>query len=255
MSDHAFNEKQLSQEVQYVFPYHYLDFISEEYRYFHHLEYVYCLELVKNALKPFEGQKVLDAGCGDGRFCYEMRKENVEMSGVDYSHNAIQFARAFCPAVTFYVEDLKKPNFPHLFDAITMVEVLEHIDPADIPLILKNLRAALKKDGKLIITVPSINLQPVPKKHYQHFTAQSLREVLEFHFDIEILRGYSCLRGFHRKVFNVLRTVGILIFPLRERLRLIRAYVNFLDRYYKKHLAVGSAEDCMGLMVVARPKS
>lgn len=65
------------------------------------IPYLHRLEMVKQLLRPFSGQYVLDAGCGDGRLCYELRKENVQVMGVDMSERAISFAKAFNPDINF----------------------------------------------------------------------------------------------------------------------------------------------------------
>lgn len=85
------NKTQLHQEAQYYFPYNYSDLVLKGWRWQRlpwSIEYLGLLNIVKDALRPFNRQLVLDAGCRDGRLCYELKQENVTVVGVDYSQQA-----------------------------------------------------------------------------------------------------------------------------------------------------------------------
>ncbi len=241
-------KKQGYQESGYDFPYHYLDLFKIEE--LGHIEKLSCLDIVKNSINPFNGQLVLDAGCGDGRFCYELRDEKVKVVGVDFSKRAIRFAKAFNPNVEFFVQDLKDLNLPYEFDYIVLIETLEHIIPENIPATLERLSNTLKKDGRLIITVPSPNLL-MHKKHYQHFSEHSLKAKLKNYFEIVEIRGHS-RGGFHKKVFSGLRMIGILAYPLRKRIKLIRHFYRFLRNYYARYLETCKPEDGETLIAVCK---
>lgn len=241
--------QQEHQEVDYNFPYHYLDLKIEEYK-LRQIEYLNYLRLVKESLKPFKGQLVLDAGCGDGRFCYEVRNENLKMVGVDYSERAIRFAQAFNPNVEFHVKDLTQLKMDGKFDNAVLIETLEHIIPKKIPTLLKNLARVLKKDGRLTITVPSVNL-PMEKKHYQHFTKESLAKTLQPYFEIVEIKGHM-KKVPKRTMFMSLRRLAYILYPLRHRLGLVRGLFRYVERYYRNHLAVGKPEECYGLIAVCK---
>ncbi|KKP40127.1 MAG: type 12 methyltransferase [Candidatus Peregrinibacteria bacterium GW2011_GWC2_33_13] len=241
-------EKQQNQEAQYLFPYHYLDLASDHHKLLWTIEYLDLLGLVKKMISPFNNQKILDVGCGDGRFCYELKKENAKIAGVDFSEKAISFARVFNPEVDFFVQDIKNLNVPMKFDVVILMETLEHFIPSEIPVILSSLSNILKEDGKIIITVPSKNL-PLAKKHYQHFTAESLTETLKPYFKIMKISGYG-KTGYHKKIFSFLRKIGYFVFPFINRISLAKRFFIILNEYYKKHLSAGKPEACNGLIAV-----
>ena len=245
-----FTDTQMHQEGEYDFPYHYLDLKADDYKYLRCIEYLSLLNKTKNLIKPFNGQKILDAGCGDGRFCYELRNENIEIYGVDFSERAINFAKAFNPKAKLFVKDLKNLDLPHKFDYIVLIETIEHFIPNDIEKILKNLSKLLKNDGKLIVTVPSKNL-PLIKKHYQHFDEESLVKILKSYFNIINILGYS-RKGFKRYLFIILRRIGFLMFPLMNRIKIIKSYYKFLNSYYTKNLESGKANKCYGLIAICQ---
>jgi len=216
------------------------------------IEYLSYLRLVKELLQPFHGQPVLDVGCGDGRFCYELKDEHVELSGVDFSERAITFARAFNPSVSFFVHDLLSLRLPKTFDAAVMIETLEHFPPEKTSLVLKNISSVLKEGGTLVLTVPSTNL-PLATKHYQHFTASSLRELLSQHFDVVRVLGHSRDTS-AAVVFLFLKRVGLVLLPFRRFFPFLHHYYSFLRRYYEKYLRLGKPEECTMLVAVCRKR-
>ena len=245
--------KQKTQEEKYVFPYHYLDLCDEAHRLLYAREYLSYLGIVKDFIKPFLGQYILDAGCGDGRFCYELMNENVKLVGIDLSEGAIRFARVFCPKVEFYVQDLKNLDLPYKFDFIIMLETLEHLNPTEIPRILRNLSAILKDNGKLIITTPSSNVL-ISEKHYQHFTEDTLRNILKPYFNIIKIQGQDKL-GIQKMLFLFFLRIGMILFPFSRRLRFLRRLYSFLDSYYKKYLEVCQPQEGARLIAVCKKLS
>lgn len=243
-------QTQQHQEDAYSFPYHYLDLKAEEYRLILHVEYLSRLNTVKNLLKPLNGQMILDAGCGDGRFAYELGNENVKVVGVDFSMRALAFARVFNPTVEFHALNLKELSLPYRFDAIVLIETLEHFIPEDIPAVLKSLADLLGPGGKLIVTVPSVNI-PLIEKHYQHFSEESLRRTLQSHFKVTQCFGHSKIRGgVGTKLYWSLRRVATWLYPFRHHFNGVRRLLECFNEYYEAHFALGKPHECSGLIAV-----
>jgi 2-polyprenyl-3-methyl-5-hydroxy-6-metoxy-1,4-benzoquinol methylase len=213
-------EQQL-QEDEYAYPCHYLDLIPQlecslsfpkSYR-----------RWVRELIGPFTGQRVLDAGCGDGRFCYEIRNENLVVTGVDYSERAIGYARAFSPNVSFRVGGLADFRPEEKFDVVVMLEVLEHIKLDEVSQVVQNLHACLVDNGRLIVTVPSTRI-PLSAKHYQHFSPESLEKALSPYFDVLEVHGHLRM-GFRRWLVRRMLNRGVFIKgSLRQGLSLMRLY-------------------------------
>jgi len=182
-------KKQEIQEKEYFIPYHWtIDKSSKIGRiYFGYIKN--CINLIKNLDKNI---KILDAGCGDGRFLKELRDNNFnQVYGIDYSERAINFAKILTSHTNLKVCDIKNlPYNDNFFDVIFLIEVIEHIDPDEVNKIIKELDRVLKNSGKIIITVPSKNVS-VQKKHFQHFSLSGLRGLLEPYFCIENYFGYN----------------------------------------------------------------
>ncbi|MDH3744189.1 MAG: class I SAM-dependent methyltransferase [Acidobacteriota bacterium] len=180
------------QEAEYHFPYHFVPRYTEAgfvqsvtlrwgYLYWSYLRVV--LDLVEE-LRP---ASLLDVGSGDGRLLAEVsnRIPDTRAVGVDTSERAVALARALSPGGEFCVGDVTEPGFLQgTYDAITLVEVLEHVPPAQLPAFRTALRKHLSPVGHLIVTVPTTNMD-VQAKHYQHFDLDSLVAALGDGFVLE----------------------------------------------------------------------
>lgn len=216
-------EKQQEQEDDYKYgPYHWFKYREtfDGRLYFGYLDI--CLDFLKE--KKLSEIKVLDAGCGDGRFTGEAVAAGVKnMYGVDYSQKAISFAKLIVTDANFQVADLIEAPFDDgFFDVIFFIETLEHIIPEKIDILLKGLSRILKKDGELIVTVPSMhNGKPSPEsKHYQHFTPESLEKTLNTHFEIVEILGQDNVR------FHPLKIVYKLLDNKYWDIKVLRRFYN-----------------------------
>ena len=183
------DKQQRIQETRYEFPYHYIPSCEDGRLVYARVwpagfEYLAYTRFVINQLRAVPFESLLDAGCGDGRFLYEIRNAlpGKELLGIDISEKAIRYARAMNPGVEYLCGDLVEMAEPHRqFDVITLIEVLEHVSPPAVRDFLNALGRWLKAGGRLMATVPSKNV-PVAKKHYQHFDMESLKGILASSF-------------------------------------------------------------------------
>ncbi|MEM1510032.1 MAG: class I SAM-dependent methyltransferase [Thermofilaceae archaeon] len=246
------------QEKEYIIPYHYLDLAIDIYKDLWFISRRCLLEVIKRILKKELGDLkdkwILDAGCGDGRFCYEMRNEGANLIGVDFSYRAIQFAKIFCPKAKFFHQDLRSLRLPYKFDAIVLLEVLEHIPPSDVSIVLKNLHDVLKDTGVLIISVPTTNAA-VPLKHYQHFTKSTLTELLrKNNFKVREIIGYY-KSGWLDFIFSLLKNICYFFYPLLHLNPKIRKRVfSALENFFKRNLEICDPNDSKWLISICLKK-
>lgn len=105
---------------------------------------------------PKNVKYILDIGAGYGYIENLISKnKNIKIYGNDISRNAINnLKRRF--KGNFKLESIYKMKYENnMFDAIFMLEVLEHIPPSKTFKILRDVRNFLKKNGSLIISVPT----------------------------------------------------------------------------------------------------
>jgi len=101
-----------------------------------------------------EGDKILDLGCGNGRFIELFRGKNIEYVGIDISQKLIEIARQKYPNGNFQIFDGLKIPFPdNYFDNIFCIAVLHHIPGSELRQeFLREARRVLKPSGKLILS-------------------------------------------------------------------------------------------------------
>ena len=101
------------------------------------------------------GEKVLDLGCGNGRFFEFCKDKNIDYFGVDSSEKLIEIAKAKYPQAKFQTADAFNLLFPNnYFDKVYSIAVFHHIPSRELRLqFLKEVKRVLRPDGFLILTV------------------------------------------------------------------------------------------------------
>ena len=184
------DSKQLIQDEDYAFPYHYVPQFSpgytQTYSWTWGLYYVSAMEYVLAQVKQLKPMSVADIGTGDGRLVRELSKTLPEahIVGIDYSKRAIHLAQSLNPTLDFRCMDIITETPGESFDVLTLIEVLEHIPPDLANAFIAALRPLVRDGGTLLVTVPHENV-PVSAKHFQHFSAEKLERAFELHFALE----------------------------------------------------------------------
>jgi SAM-dependent methyltransferase len=188
----ALSPQQFVQEELYTFPYHHIPSWSDEH--FCHFrvlppayEYAAYCRFVISWLTALPVSSILDVGCGDGKVCAELRRAfpGARITGIDISTRAIALARELVPGCEFVCGNVGDATLPRAgFDAATLIETLEHVEPNATAEFLLAIRDRLREGGRLLVTVPSRNC-PLTSKHYRHFDEQLMRATLSPFFDIE----------------------------------------------------------------------
>ncbi len=104
------------------------------------------LRAVRERLEPLEGRRLLDLGCGKGRFAAHLRAAGAEVIGLDRSAAMLAGAEGL-PRVL--ASALRLPFAASAFDGVFAVEVFEHLTSIDDVLI--ELRRVLRPGGTLAI--------------------------------------------------------------------------------------------------------
>lgn len=184
-------EKQLLQDEEYSFPYHYIpkykDGFTQNYNWSWGKQYASAIEFILNEIKKDDQyvKSIVDIGCGDGRITKELSEtfNNKKILGIDYSSKAINLARVLNPNISFLNIDIISEKIKEKFDAITLIEVFEHI-PLDLcEDFTQALPDFLNDNGKIYLTVPHQN-KTLQDKHFQHFNYKSLAKYFEKNFKI-----------------------------------------------------------------------
>ena len=100
------------------------------------------------------GERVLDLGCGAGRFVAALRDAGADPVGVELAQAALERARRNAPGADLRLleDDGSLPLEHASVDLVWCSEVLEHV--ADTGHLLLEARRVLRPGGRLLVTVP-----------------------------------------------------------------------------------------------------
>jgi 2-polyprenyl-3-methyl-5-hydroxy-6-metoxy-1,4-benzoquinol methylase len=188
-----------AEDYAYRFPDHWIDHELKSGSLFEKLHRSYAARAI-DIIKRSGAKTVLEVGCGDGWICGQMVECGLDVVGVDWSKNAILYASTFVSGAQFFTGDVRDQEFlnrfPDKFDALALIEVLEHIPPNDCISAMTNIATPLKSGGTFVLTTPSVNLQNTSTLHYQHFTEELLRHIAkEAGLAVKSIEGYGDVRA------------------------------------------------------------
>jgi len=246
------SNQQTVQESRYEYPYHYIPVLGEKYfmqtqTLSWGYEYLSYLLFVLGKAQETDFKSLLDVGCGDGRFLFELqrRAEGKRLVGIDYSKRAIDYAKIMSQDIEWvYGRIENREIFKEKFDLVTLIETLEHIPPGNVSSFLQAIHFHLEEAGRLIITVPSTNV-PLTKKHYQHFDTCSLTACLQPFFevvDIYYLNRQSALS------LKIIRKLLSNRFMTLTNAKLLRRIYDF----YVANLFISDVSNCGRIAVICK---
>ena len=161
------------------------------------------------------GERVLDLGCGAGRFVAALRDAGADAVGVEVAEAALERARAVAPGADLRLlePDGSIPLDHGSVDLVWCSEVLEHV--ADVAHLLQEARRVLRPGGRILVTVPfhgrvqaagvalvrfEAHFDP-QGQHLRFFTARSLGTLLvAAGFAAPMVRGVGGVPVFRRSL-------------------------------------------------------
>ncbi|MFH1459916.1 MAG: methyltransferase domain-containing protein [Candidatus Omnitrophota bacterium] len=162
------------------------------------------LVLKKLEIYKKRGSALLDVGCSTGFFLDEARKKGWEVSGVELSRWAVQFARDKL-GLEVKPTTLKQAKLPgNFYDVIVLHDTIEHIlDPRNL---LIEIRRILKPRGVVYINTPDIESIAsrllrakwwgINQHHLFYFSKKTLNKLLD-------AAGFkSCRWGLYARSFS-----------------------------------------------------
>lgn len=116
---------------------------------------------VKEILVGFAGKKVLDYGCGQGKYLQIMRKMRIDCAGIDINARQAADLQSQGFAVHTDISGLEKNSF----DCLLLSHVIEHLSGQELVNLFDSLLPLLKGNGKIILITPVLG-----ERFYYDFT-------------------------------------------------------------------------------------
>jgi cyclopropane fatty-acyl-phospholipid synthase-like methyltransferase len=116
-----------------------------------------------NSLDTKVFHKVLDLGCGNGRHMKVFAEKGVLVVGIDFSNYALSMAENLLMEnklgnFILIKHDIDQLPFPtNHFDALISTGVIQHNTMQKIRKIITEIKRAVRKHGRILVTVASMN--------------------------------------------------------------------------------------------------
>lgn len=127
------------------------------------IPYQELLQSFVDALGPVLGLKILDAGAGTGNLSVLLDRAGAQVTGLDFSPDALLIFKKKLPHVTAITHDLTKslPFADDTFDAIVSNNVIYTLPLESRPAIFREFFRVLKKGGKVVVGNPVQGFKPI----------------------------------------------------------------------------------------------
>lgn len=116
------------------------------------------LAVIENLCRPMHEDRILELGCGTGRYCRLLAGRAREIVGVDFSEAAIFRARSESSAINiqYVLADIQNLSpFPReTFRKVVAVDVLEHLTDGQLVNVLLEVNRVLCRQGLFILFTP-----------------------------------------------------------------------------------------------------
>jgi len=169
---------------------------KNEFNYVTKLQKKFLFLNLKKFLKGDE-KKILDFGCGAGRFSVELAKlsKNIKVLGVDTEKNLIKIAKPFKHVKYLHVKNLKDINGK--FDIIFIANVLGGIEIKKLSKISNFIYKKLKKNGILLLNENTTNLKSPKKEILKEWSSRNENFYLKLfsNLNLKIVDSYKYLQN------------------------------------------------------------
>lgn len=183
---------------------------SKFYEHFQQFDWYYMNwkwehEMARNYID--QSMKILEIGCAQGAFIEKLSKSGIDTVGLELNEGAVQMGqkkglKIFNQTIQEHAVAQKEK-----YDVVCSFQVMEHIVP--IREVLQASIAALKKGGKLIISVPnndsflgmSVNYLNLPPHHMGLWSEEVFRNIAGI-FNLKFVKvHFEPLQEYHKEYF------------------------------------------------------
>ena len=156
--------------------------------------------------------RILDVGCGDGKFLWALDPERWQRTGIDLAQDTLELVRSKIPGLSLISADIFCASLEAAsFDAVTFWHALEHLPLPE--RVLARARDLLRPGGRILVSLPAFDslqarmfrrywygFDDVPR-HLYHFSRTAMDLLLtncglsvESHLFFSRLVNFHCLK-------------------------------------------------------------
>lgn len=152
------------------------------------------------------GSRILEAGCGNGGYVYDLDKEKFQVEGIDNARDTIRRILNHYPKLNVKYGDVRNLKYKsNTFDGYWSIGVIEHFYDGYTP-VIRNIHNILRTGGYAFISFPYMSpirrLKAYLNLYLQNNTQTKPRDFYQFALDKqEVARRFSNY-GF-TKVFEI----------------------------------------------------
>ncbi len=160
-----------------------------------------------------KGDRVLDLGCGSGRFFPLVQQQGAHYLGIDFSRTMLSEARRMYPQAEFRLGDiLDLPKFDQPFDIIIVLAVLHHLPHKEMrEKAVRNIAANLQAGGYALVSNWNLARTAFWKQRWTQIGRRILRRN-QLGWRDTLYGGKRYYHGFRkREIVGLLRQAGLKI--------------------------------------------
>jgi ubiquinone/menaquinone biosynthesis C-methylase UbiE len=153
-----------------------------------------------------KSKKILDLGCGPGRYAHILTDKNAKIVGIDNSINSLKIAEKEAPEAKFVLGDIEKLPFKSAeFNIVFSSLVLGHFEKWD--KIFSEVRRVLKRNGIFIFSIHNPIRETLEKEKWFFRTFREIKN----YFKERILQDNWAKGGRSFPIFHHHKTYGTII--------------------------------------------
>ena len=145
-----------------------------------YIEFNFLTKVFSKYLSHHSG-KILEGGCGTGKWVFYLREKRYGIIGVEWSKEVVKQVKARNPSVPIIVGDIFNLSFPDdFFQAYISLGVIEHHE--NYLMALKEAYRVIRKGGYLLCTVPYFNTIRRIKNIFRVYKPKMGEKFFEYRF-------------------------------------------------------------------------
>jgi ubiquinone/menaquinone biosynthesis C-methylase UbiE len=183
-------------------------------------------QIVLSMVNSCNAKRILDLGCGTGRFSIEIAKQGAGVTALDPSRSMLeQMKRKKNNAEINLIHGngYKLPFKDNIFDGVVCINVINHV--TDYNILIREISRVLQKDGFVIMTISNFFSFYLPLAVYVNITKRSVQNDVytKWTTRAEIKKSLTAAG------FEIDDIVGYIVFPKRHVPKLLMNMLKKLD--------------------------